>query len=191
MRHWLFLANVAMAIFTALPFLAPVLLAHGWTTPAALIYAAYKVTCHQMPTRSYFLEGYQMAFCQRNTAIYGSILLAGLVYAWRRGRIRPLSLGLYLLLCLPMAIDGGTQLLGLRESTWLLRTITGSLFGTASVWLLYPTVDRWHVHTLERWNVGTLRVQAFSTCQRANVRTITRSSRTRSLSRRACPRRSG
>ena len=42
---------------------------------------------------------------------------------------------------LPMAIDGFTQLFGLRESDWVLRTITGVLFGLRLVWLAYPYVE--------------------------------------------------
>jgi uncharacterized membrane protein len=40
-----------------------------------------------------------------------------------------------------MAVDGFTQLFGWRESDWLLRTITGCLFGMATVWLAYPYVQ--------------------------------------------------
>ncbi len=40
-----------------------------------------------------------------------------------------------------MAVDGFTQLVGWRESTVELRTLTGALFGAASVWLIYPRVD--------------------------------------------------
>ena len=42
------------------------------------------------------------------------------------------------LLIAPMALDGFTQLFGFRESTWELRVVTGTLFGIASVWLIYP-----------------------------------------------------
>ncbi len=36
------------------------------------------------------------------------------------------------------ALDGLTQLVGWRESTWELRIATGVLFGIASGWFLYP-----------------------------------------------------
>ncbi len=86
--------------------------------------------------------GYKMAYCERDVAIYGSILVAGLVFAVLRNRIKSLNWKLYVLIAiLPMAIDGGTQLVMLRESTPLLRTITGILFGALSVWLMYPYVD--------------------------------------------------
>lgn len=85
--------------------------------------------------------GYKTAFCQRDVAIYASIFFAGLVYGLIRDRIRPLPLKVYALFLIPIAVDGLTQMFGLRESDWLLRTITGALFAVASVWLAYPYVD--------------------------------------------------
>lgn len=168
-RHWVALVNGAVAVFLALPFMAPVLLYTGHAGLANAIYDAYQVTCHEWASRSYFLFGpqatysfsdlqahgvtspatfrgapdlgFKVAFCQRNVAIYGAALLAGLVYAWRRS-LPPLGFGGYVVLMLPMALDGFTQLFGWRESTWELRTVTGALFGAGSVWLLYPRIDR-------------------------------------------------
>ena len=92
--------------------------------------------------------GYKVAVCERDVAIYGAILFSGLIFALLRHRLRKpgrpwpkLPIWLYALLLLPMAVDGGTQLVGLRESDWLLRLITGTLFGAATVWLAYPYVD--------------------------------------------------
>ncbi len=91
--------------------------------------------------------GYKVAFCERDAAIYASILLAGIGFALVRGRpgsgrsVRKLPLWAYALFLVPMAIDGFTQLFGFRESNWYLRTITGVLFGYASVWLAYPYVQ--------------------------------------------------
>jgi uncharacterized membrane protein len=48
---------------------------------------------------------------------------------------------LYLLFILPMAVDGLTQLVGLRESTPFLRTLTGSLFGIGSAWLVLTYIE--------------------------------------------------
>ena len=87
------------------------------------------------------LLGFKVAICQRDVAIYGAVLAAGLLFALVRSRLPTLSLRWYLLLLIPMALDGGTQLFGWRESTWLLRTLTGALFGAASVWLAYPYID--------------------------------------------------
>ena len=83
-----------------------------------------------------------MAYCQRNTAIYTSILVGGVAFALVRRRLRRLGFRPYLLLIAPMALDGFTQLFGLRESTWQLRVLTGMLFGLATVWLVYPVLEQ-------------------------------------------------
>ncbi|MEX1020554.1 MAG: DUF2085 domain-containing protein [Litorilinea sp.] len=85
--------------------------------------------------------GYKVALCQRDVAIYGAIFLCGLLFALIRNRLESPSIRVYLLFLIPIALDGGTQLIGLRESNWLLRTLTGALFGAASVWLIYPYVE--------------------------------------------------
>ena len=85
--------------------------------------------------------GYKVAICQRDMAIYGSVFLAGLAYAlFGRGR-KGLHWKVFLLLLVPIALDGTTQLVGLRESNWWLRTLTGALFGAGAVWFAYPFVD--------------------------------------------------
>lgn len=96
------------------------------------------------PRRFYYGDeqvGYKMAFCQRDFAIYGSILLGGLLYGPLRRRLRPLPLPYYLILCVPLVVDGVVQLLGLWESLWFNRVLTGVLFGGASVWFAYPQVQ--------------------------------------------------
>ncbi len=176
-RHWLAIFNVAWASYVVLPFLAPVLMAAGWYTPARLIYGLYSFLCHQLPDHSYFLYGptpvpsaaelmaagappegdllrfrsfigdngigYKVALCERDIAIYASVALAGVLFAVvRRFRVVAApSLKVYALFLIPIAIDGLTQLVGLRESNWWLRTLTGALFGVASVWLAYPYID--------------------------------------------------
>lgn len=85
--------------------------------------------------------GFKAAICQRDTAIYGAVFLSGLFYRFWNPKGRSLDWRLYILLILPMAIDGGTQLFGLRESNWWLRSLTGAIFGIASVWFAYPHIQ--------------------------------------------------
>ena len=94
--------------------------------------------------------GYKVALCERDVAIYGGLLLGGLLFAGVRRRLRPLPIWAWALFgVLPIAIDGGSQLLGAlpflswpaRESTPLLRTLTGLAFGLTNVWLAYPYVE--------------------------------------------------
>lgn len=91
--------------------------------------------------------GWKVAICQRDVAIYGSMLLAGLAIALlrprlgRRGKWPKMPVWMFLLFLLPTAVDGFTQLFGLRESTPMLRFITGALMGAGIVWFAYPYVE--------------------------------------------------
>jgi uncharacterized membrane protein len=139
--HWLFLVNATLGLYIGLALLAPLASAAGFTPLGQFLFSAYAYACHQLPQRSFFIAGYQIAFCQRDVAIYGAMFLTGLFYATRRGRVRHLRLWVYLLALVPIALDGGTQLFGWRESTWELRVLTGALFGVTSVWFLFPYME--------------------------------------------------
>ncbi|NOX61928.1 MAG: DUF2085 domain-containing protein [Chloroflexi bacterium] len=82
-------------------------------------------------------HGYKTAICQRDLAIYGTMFLAALFFSLRRVRVPRLPIILFFLMLIPIAVDGLTQLAGLRSSNWMLRTITGALFGLALIWLFY------------------------------------------------------
>ena len=96
--------------------------------------------------------GYKMAWCERDVAIYLSMIAAFGVFGFFRTRVKILDWRVYLLFVLPMAIDGTWQLftsplyilpfLPLHESTPELRGITGALFGFGSVWLVFPYVEQ-------------------------------------------------
>jgi len=140
-RHWLAVANVLAAIYAGLPVLSPYLKARGLEFAGQLIFVAYRVACHQRPERSFFLFGYPMAYCQRDTATYTTVVLAGIAYALLRPRVKPLPLWGAAPFILPLAVDGAGQFFGLWTSTWVSRVITGTLFGIALVWLVYPRID--------------------------------------------------
>ncbi len=97
--------------------------------------------------------GYKVAICERDVAMYGSFLLFGLVFQFTKRKIKPLNLWIWLLLgIVPIAVDGLSQLGGvgiaflswlpMRESTPLLRSITGFLFGFLSGWYLFPILEQ-------------------------------------------------
>jgi uncharacterized membrane protein len=97
--------------------------------------------------------GFKVAYCERDVAIYGAIVIGGILYGFARMRgikIRPVNIFIYALVGLgPIALDGFSQLfsqapfywLPVRESTPYLRTLTGFLFGIMNVWLAYPYVE--------------------------------------------------
>ena len=89
--------------------------------------------------------GWKVALCQRDVAIYATVFFTGLLYGLVRDRLhrrpRPLPFKWYVLFLIPIGVDGLTQLVGWRESNWWLRTLTGALFGFASVWFAYPYLE--------------------------------------------------
>jgi uncharacterized membrane protein len=141
-RHWLGLMNGVLLVITGLSLLAPYLEHAGHPIPGLLIQKAFRVLCHQKPERSFFIFGHQMAVCSRCFAVYSSFLTVGLAFgAWRsliKKRWEEIPLWSLGILILPMALDGVTQLVGLRESTQVLRTITGTLVGAGMGLFVYP-----------------------------------------------------
>jgi len=170
--HWLLMLNLAMGLWAGLPILAPILAHAGYGRGAQLLYWLFRPLCHQIPERSFFLFGrqwtysyeqlsqllgggdvsqrwigqgvigYKTAICQRDVAIYASLLLAGLIFSLVRGRAKPLRPKILGLMILPMAIDGMGQLVGLWSSTWESRVATGALFGVACAWFAFPYLER-------------------------------------------------
>jgi len=168
-RHWLFFANVLIAIWVGLPWLAPVMMHLGWTSAAKAIYFIYSFQCHQLPERSFFLfgkqamyslaeiqaawqqtndsfilrqfigtpeMGWKVGWSDRMVSMYTSILLGGLLYGLVRKQMKPISLGMFAILLLPMVIDGGTHMIsdlagigqGFRDTNIWLQIVTNNAF---------------------------------------------------------------
>jgi uncharacterized membrane protein len=142
-ERWVYGLLALMSVVTALPLLAPWLKANGYEWPARGIYLGYRLVCHQRPERSFHPFGAQMAFCERDTAICvtATLLLAFYSLTRRHWSTPTPSLLWPILLALPMAIDGGTQLVGLRESTWELRVVTGAIFSIGAAWFVLPRLE--------------------------------------------------
>jgi uncharacterized membrane protein len=99
------------------------------------------------------LMGYKIALCQRDLAIYSSLLGVTLLFIFIRYKGKNVPWYLWLLLGLiPIALDGGTQLISIfrlpfmawipaRESTPYLRVLTGMLFGGLTAWYGLFTSD--------------------------------------------------
>jgi uncharacterized membrane protein len=98
--------------------------------------------------------GYKVALCERDVAIYAGMLLFGIIFALFGRKIKPLPWWAWIIFgIVPIAWDGFSQLfsqLGLpmlsqlipyRESTPLLRTITGALFGITTAWFGFPYLE--------------------------------------------------
>ena len=98
------------------------------------------------------ITGYKVAICQRDVAIYASLLVFALIFQIMRKKIKRLPLSLWLLFAIvPIGIDGSWQFLStilpsfpqqfIHESSPILRTITGALFGFFSGWMLLRSIE--------------------------------------------------
>jgi uncharacterized membrane protein len=105
-KHWLWVANAFFFTYVGLPFLAPVLLAAGFTGAANTIYQMYNMVCHQLPTRTYFIFGQQVSMCERCISIYVTLFIGGVAFNF--AHFKALSFQWYVLFALPMALDGGS-----------------------------------------------------------------------------------
>jgi uncharacterized membrane protein len=141
--HWLAIFVGYGALVVGLSSAAPLLRGEGYGTAARFIYIPYRLMCHQREDRSFHLHGEQMAFCERDAAIVSAAIITGLLFAVIRRwwNLPAIPFRVALLFALPMAIDGGTQLVGLRESTALLRVITGTLFSVGVGWFILPHLE--------------------------------------------------
>ena len=98
--------------------------------------------------------GYKLALCERDIAIYSAIFTFGIVFARFRKSIKPIDWKWWVLLgVLPIALDGGSQLISqsglqifswlpVRESTPLLRMLSGGLFGLMTAWYAYTLLEQ-------------------------------------------------
>jgi uncharacterized membrane protein len=155
LRHWLLFANGLALLYAGLPWLSPLARAAGYERTGQLLFLLYTPLCHQLPERSFCVHGYQVAYCHRCTAMYTSIVAAGLLFSAVRRRLMPMSLRAAGLLLLPILLDGGTHLIddvlgigfrgggdGIGSLNFALRMFTGLLVGVVVLLALYPRLER-------------------------------------------------
>ncbi len=102
---------------------------YNMTVPWNYIYSCGDVLCHQKLDRSFSLNGNEMPFCVRCTAIwFGIVIGLGFIIFYKINLDEKFIILIFLGL-FPIGIDGFGQLFGLWESNNLIRLITGVLTG--------------------------------------------------------------
>ncbi len=115
--------------------MAPLTEASGWHYISDRLYFLLSYICPQIPSHSLWLLGAPTGVCSRSLFLYLSFVAAGLLMFQRHAF---LSWEKSLLLLIPILVDGLTQIAGWRESTNLLRVLTGSLGGIGIAGLVMP-----------------------------------------------------
>ena len=138
---WVITVMVVLAV-VSLILVAPVAAASGHSEVAHGIYGAFAIFCHQLPERSYFIDGHKFAVCSRCTGIYGGFALTLLLYPLIRSLKNPIPppRSWLLLAVVPLAIDFSVNFFGFWHNTHTSRLLTGAVLGSAVVFYLMPAL---------------------------------------------------
>ncbi|MFP3949780.1 MAG: DUF2085 domain-containing protein [Candidatus Micrarchaeia archaeon] len=162
-----YLFMLFMAVLNILILVTPFLLI-SFPPAGEVMNSFFSMTCHQLAARSYcyypgaasisdcpdvysktpILESpegtaYKFPVCARDLPLYLAAFAGGIaVYytRWRDSKKSPNPL-YFMVALIPIALDGGTQFIGLRESTNELRTITGVIAGFAFSFYFIPLLN--------------------------------------------------
>ncbi len=103
--------------------------------------------CHQLPERSLFGGGVQVPVCARDEGLYVGFLVAflliWLLHRPKRPRELPGAAGLVVCAVFlgSMVVDGVTSYAGLRETTNVIRLLTGTMAGYSLAALVTPLLN--------------------------------------------------
>ena len=137
-----FISVAVVLLVVSLVVVAPVAAANGNAELARGIYGAFAVFCHQLPDRSYFIDGHPFAVCSRCTGIYGGFALLLLTYPLLRSLKNPVTPppSWLLFAAIPMAIDFSVNFFGFWHNTHTSRLLTGAILGAAVVFYVMPGI---------------------------------------------------
>ncbi len=130
---------ILLALWWVLVIGAP-FLAYLESPVSGILYYFFSINCHQIPERSFFLFGKQLPICIRCTAIQLSFTMSALIYIFSVEKREIPSKWYMIFALIPVALDGLTQMAGIRNSSVLMRIITGSIVGAVFAWYFVPGI---------------------------------------------------
>lgn len=142
MEYWALMITVVLGIIVFAALSVPFLSYMGLDSISKPIFYMLHMICAQIPAHSFYVLGHQLGMCARNFSIYTAMFIGSLAFVLSKKRLPGIPWWLWVLMMIPMALDGTTQMVGLRESTWELRVITGTLFGLGNVWFVLPFIQK-------------------------------------------------
>lgn len=141
-NHWASMITYVLGLLVFAALSVPFLSYFGFDAISKQIFFALHTVCAQVPSHSFYIFGHQLGMCERNFSIYASMFIGCLIFVLSKKRIPGIPWWIWVLMILPLALDGTTQMFGLRESTWELRVLTGTLFGLGNVWFALPLIHK-------------------------------------------------
>jgi uncharacterized membrane protein len=147
LKYWDSIIMLFLGVLVVSALAVPFLSYFGFDSFSKSVFFSLHYVCAQIPSHSFYILGHQLGMCARNFSIYTSMFLTSILFVLSKKRLPGIPWWVWVLMILPMALDGTTQMFGLRESTWQLRLLTGTLFGVGSIWFLLPFMQKTIVET--------------------------------------------
>ena len=132
----------AIFLWCALIIVAPWLASNEHAFSSGLIYLFFSKICHQIPERSFFIFGKQLAVCSRCTGLYFGFLLGAILYAtlFKLNRVWIPSRELIILPLILISIDISIRVLHVAENTFASRFSTGIILGASTALFMAPGI---------------------------------------------------
>jgi uncharacterized membrane protein len=136
---WLIVTAGSLAI-VSLIIGAPLALNAGHPFWGLTVYRAFSYVCHQIPERSFFVEGHPFAVCARCTGLYAGFTVATIAYPLVRSlrQIDAPPRKWLFMAAAPLAIDFALGFFGIWNNTHFSRFATGALLGSVAVFYVMP-----------------------------------------------------
>jgi uncharacterized membrane protein len=136
---WLAVALFSLGI-VGLIIVAPLAQSHGQGHFASSIYHAFSYFCHQIPERSFHLDGNKFAVCSRCTGLYSGFAIAVLAYPLARSLKETTTPSIFwlFLAALPLAVDFSLGYFNIWANTHASRFGTAALFSATAVFYILP-----------------------------------------------------
>lgn len=148
---------IAVLAWVTLIVIAPVMLFTGFNSVSSPLYTFFSYICHQMPERSLYLAGHQMAVCSRCFGVYFGLLLGMIAYpVWRSvEETEPIPRFWLFASLIPITIDWSLTVFGIWENTHGSRLVTGLVLGFACSTFIVPAL----VEVVRNFSVPRARTQ--------------------------------
>lgn len=140
--YWATIITSLLGILVFAALSVPFLSYFGLDGISKQIFFSLHLVCAQIPSHSFYIFGHQLGMCARNFSIYAAMFIGSLIFVLSKKRLPGIPWWIWVLMILPLALDGTTQMFGWRESTWELRVLTGTLFGLGNIWFALPLIQK-------------------------------------------------
>lgn len=133
---------VVVTVWVLLTVVAPIAKANGFIGFSSPLYNFFSYICHQIPDRSFHVEGEPFAVCSRCFGVYLGLAFGFAVYPlWRNiTEIEPLPRFWLFLSLIPIGIDWSLTVFGVWENNHASRIITGLILGVACATYIVPAI---------------------------------------------------